>query len=48
MAEHYDIDLSDRHNASGDALITAIAFIRSVHFLVKNKNYTLKDLFNCK
>ena len=48
LAEHYDIDLSDRHNASGDALITAIAFIRSVHFLVKNKNYTLKDLFNCK
>ena len=44
LAEHYDIDLSDRHNASGDALITAIAFIRSVHFLVKTKDFTLKDL----
>ena len=48
LAEYYDIDLSDRHNASGDALITAIAFIRSVHFLVKSKEFTLKDLFFCK
>lgn len=44
LAENYDIDLSDRHNASGDALITALAFLKSVHFLVKMKNFTLKDL----
>ncbi|MHA7944410.1 3'-5' exonuclease [Formosa sp. 3Alg 14/1] len=44
VAEFYDIDLSDRHTASGDALITAIAFIRSIHFLIKTKAYTLKDL----
>ncbi|MDW5288574.1 3'-5' exonuclease [Formosa sp. PL04] len=44
LAENYDIDLSDRHTASGDALITALAFLRSVHFLVKTKDFTLKDL----
>ncbi|MFB9052328.1 PolC-type DNA polymerase III [Formosa undariae] len=44
LAEFYDIDLSDRHTASGDALITAIAFLRSIHFLVKTKAFTLKDL----
>ncbi|CDF78950.1 DNA polymerase III epsilon subunit [Formosa agariphila KMM 3901] len=45
LAEHYDIDLSDRHTASGDALITALAFLKSIHFLIKTKNYTLKELF---
>ncbi|WP_159023486.1 PolC-type DNA polymerase III [Formosa sp. L2A11] len=48
LAENYDIDLSDRHTASGDALITAIAFIKSMQFLIKTKAYTLKDLLNCK
>ncbi|WP_066218713.1 3'-5' exonuclease [Formosa haliotis] len=48
LAEYYDIDLSDRHTASGDALITAIAFLRAVHTLVKTKQYTLKDLLKLK
>ncbi|QDO94763.1 3'-5' exonuclease [Formosa sediminum] len=48
LAENYDIDLSDRHNAAGDALITALAFIKAVSFLVKNKNYTLKELLTHK
>ncbi|WP_299779434.1 3'-5' exonuclease [uncultured Formosa sp.] len=48
LAENYDIDLSDRHTASGDALIAAIAFLKSTQFLVKTKAYTLKDLLNCK
>lgn len=45
IAENYDIDVSDRHTAAGDALITAIIFLRSVQHLIKTKHYTLKKLF---
>lgn len=45
IAENYDIDVSDRHTAAGDALITAIIFERAVQELIKTKNYTLKKLF---
>ncbi|TRO63382.1 3'-5' exonuclease [Christiangramia sabulilitoris] len=45
IAEAYNIDLTDRHTASGDAYITALIFMKLLSRLSKDKNFRLKDLF---
>lgn len=44
LAYFYDIDLSDRHTAAGDAYITALIFLRTVSKLKTSKNQQLSDL----
>lgn len=44
IAENYGIDVSDRHTAAGDALITAIIFLKTISLLQKKKALNLKDL----
>lgn len=43
IAEAYNIDLIDRHTASGDAYITAIAFMKILN-KIKSKDLTTKTL----
>ncbi len=45
LCEELKIEKIDRHTASGDALITAIAFQKILTRLDKNNNLKLKDLF---
>jgi len=45
IANAYDISLKDRHTASGDAYITAIAFIKIISKLNKNNTLKTKNLF---
>ncbi|CAL66870.1 3'-5' exonuclease [Christiangramia forsetii] len=45
IAEAYNIDLIDRHTASGDAYITALIFMKLLSRLKKNKDSTLKDIY---
>lgn len=45
LSNELNISKSDRHTASGDAYITAIAFLKTLARLNKNNNLKLKDLF---
>mgnify|MGYP001142669189 FL=1 len=45
IAENYVLDVSDRHTAAGDALLTAIIFLKTTTLLKTNKGLTLKKLF---
>ncbi|SDB32117.1 DNA polymerase-3 subunit epsilon [Flavobacteriaceae bacterium MAR_2010_188] len=45
LAYFYDIDLSDRHTAAGDAYITALIFLRTISKLKSGKNLQLDNLF---
>ncbi len=42
------ISKSDRHTASGDAYITALAFLKILSRLKKDKRVTIKDVFRLK
>jgi len=44
LCDELTISKSDRHTASGDAYITAIAFLKIIPRLNKNNDLTLKDL----
>ncbi len=46
IAEAYNIDLADRHTASGDAYITAIVFIKILARISKSKKMNSKNLLN--
>ncbi len=48
IAEAYNIDLTDRHTASGDAYITAIIFLKLLGRIKHKKPLTLKELFKIK
>ena len=45
IAEAYNIDLTDRHTASGDAFITALIFMKLLNRLSKGQDATLKDIY---
>ncbi|MGG5486964.1 3'-5' exonuclease [Gaetbulibacter sp. PBL-D1] len=45
IAENYVLDVSDRHTAAGDALLTAIIFLKTTTILKNNKGLTLKKMF---
>lgn len=45
LAEVYNIDLVDRHTASGDAYITAIVFIKILSRISKSKKMNSRNLF---
>jgi DNA polymerase III subunit epsilon len=45
LAEKFDISTKDRHTALGDAFITAIAFLKIIEKLRKNKEIGLNYLF---
>ncbi|RIA10175.1 DNA polymerase-3 subunit epsilon [Flavobacteriaceae bacterium MAR_2010_72] len=45
IAEHYAIDICDRHTAAGDALITALIFLKTTTLLGRKKVFKLKQLF---
>jgi DNA polymerase-3 subunit epsilon len=44
IAENYDIDVTDRHTAAGDALITAIILLKTLTILNKKRVKTIKEL----
>ena len=44
LCDELNISKSDRHTASGDAYITAIAFLKIISRLNKNEDLKLKDL----
>ena len=44
IAENYRLDVSDRHTAAGDALLTALIFLRTVKEIRSEKNYSLKKI----
>lgn len=48
IAENYDIDVSDRHTAAGDALITAIIFLKTLNILNKKRVRTIKELLKVR
>ncbi|MEL4307590.1 3'-5' exonuclease [Joostella sp. CR20] len=48
VAENLNISVKDRHTASGDAMITAMAFLKTVARLFKNEKGKLKDLFKIR
>ncbi|WP_026932604.1 3'-5' exonuclease [Christiangramia echinicola] len=48
IAEAYNIDLIDRHTASGDAYITAIIFLKLLGRIKNKKELNLKDLMKIK
>lgn len=45
IAEAYNIELIDRHTASGDAYITALIFMKLLSKLRKGKDASLKDIY---
>lgn len=45
LCEELKVEKIDRHTASGDALITAVVFLKILSRLNKNKKLTLSDLF---
>ncbi|WP_300440980.1 3'-5' exonuclease [Christiangramia sp.] len=45
IAEDYNIDLTDRHTAAGDAFITALVFMKLLGRLNKGKDTSLKDIY---
>ena len=45
LADKFDISKKDRHNAMGDAFITAIAFLKILKKLREKKEITLLQLF---
>ncbi len=48
IAEAYNIELTDRHTASGDAFITAIIFMKILGRIVKSKNLTTKKFLRLR
>ncbi|OMP30850.1 PolC-type DNA polymerase III [Mangrovimonas sp. DI 80] len=46
IAENYILDVSDRHTAAGDALITALIFLKTTAILSNKKKLTLSKMFN--
>lgn len=44
IAENYGINVSDRHTAAGDALITAIIFLKTLSKLGKGRALTVREL----
>ncbi|MCM5661352.1 3'-5' exonuclease [Galbibacter mesophilus] len=45
IAENLNISVKDRHTAAGDAMITAIAFLKIINKLFTKENSKLKHLF---
>lgn len=45
IAENYILDVSDRHTAAGDALITALIFLKTTAILSNKKQLTLAKMF---
>ncbi|WP_417364246.1 PolC-type DNA polymerase III [Galbibacter sp.] len=45
VAENLNISVKDRHTSAGDAYITAIAFLKIISRVSKQRNGRLKDLF---
>ncbi len=45
IADNYALDVTDRHTAAGDALLTAIIFLRTTTLLFKRRQFSLKELF---
>ncbi len=48
IAENYGINVADRHTAAGDALITAIIFLKTLSKLNKSKVLTIKELLRIR
>jgi len=48
IAENYDIDVSDRHTAAGDAFITALLFLKILNILNKSKVLTIGELIKLR
>ncbi|MCH4823901.1 3'-5' exonuclease [Gramella lutea] len=48
IAEAYNIELTDRHTASGDAYITAIIFMKLLGRINKKNKLGMKDLYKIK
>lgn len=46
LCDELNVSKSDRHTASGDALITAILFLKIIARLDKKNDLTVKDLLN--
>lgn len=44
IAEKYSLDVSDRHTAAGDALITALIFLKTTAILESTKKWSLKKM----
>ena len=44
IAENYRLDVCDRHTAAGDALITALVFLKTTTLLVSKKGLSLTQL----
>lgn len=45
IAEAYMLELTDRHTAPGDALITALIFLKTTALLKQKKNFKLESYF---
>ena len=45
IAENYILDVADRHTAAGDALITALIFLKTTAILSSKKKLTLAKMF---
>lgn len=48
IAEAYNVDLTDRHTASGDAYITALIFMKLLGRINKQNKLSMKDLYKIK
>ena len=48
IAEAYNIELTDRHTASGDAYITAIVFLKLLARLNKQNKLGMRDLYKIR
>ncbi len=44
IAEEYHLDVSDRHTAAGDALLTALIFLQTFQILHKKKGLSLRQM----
>ena len=45
IADNFALDVTDRHTAAGDALITALIFLKTTHSLMNKKGMSLRNLF---